>query len=68
MQSVLSALRLADSAEHAVVEISDARWAGAPQWKQNYNRVDETNREQLRQRGIENRRERARNKALGLSR
>lgn len=65
---MLSALRLAVSAEHSVVEVSDAAWMGSPLWKQNYNKIDETNREELRQLGEENRRKRAENKALGLSR
>ena len=68
MKSVLSALQLAASAEHAMVEVSEAYWTGDPAWKQNYNKVDETNREELRQLGAENRRRRAENKALGLSR
>lgn len=68
LKSVLSALRLAISAKQKVVEVSDAFWAGDPQWKQNYNKVDETNREELNQLGEENRRKRAQNKALGLSR
>ena len=69
MKSVLSALRLAVSAKQTVVEVSDACWAGDPQWKQNYNKVDDTNREELNHRlGDENRRKRAQNKALGLSR
>jgi hypothetical protein len=68
MKSVLSALKLATGAERPLVEISDASWAGSPLWKQNYNKIDETNREELRQLGEENRRKRAKNKALGLSR
>ena len=68
MKSVLSALRLAVNAKHSVVEVSDACWAGDPQWKQNYNKVDDTNREELLRLGDENRRKRAQNKALGLSR
>ncbi len=68
LKSVLSALRLAISAKQKVVEVSDARWAGDPQWKQSYNKVDETNRKELSQLGEENRRKRAQNKALGLSR
>lgn len=68
MKSVLSALRLAASAEHSVVEISGAYWSGEAQWKQNYNKVDESNREQLLRLGQENRRKRAENKARGLTR
>jgi len=66
--SVLSALSLAAGAKQSVVEISDASWTGSPAWKENYNKVDETNREELLRLGEENRRKRAENKALGLSR
>ena len=68
MKSVLGALRLATSAEHPTVEISDTSWTGNPQWKQNYNKVDETNREELLRLGQENRRKRAENKAQRLTR
>ena len=66
--SVLSALQLAISAEHSVVQVSDAAWKGDGQWKENYNKVDQSNHEELLRLGKENRRKRAENKARGLSR
>jgi hypothetical protein len=68
MKSVLNALKLAVSAEHSVAQISDASWKGDNQWKQNYNKVDQSNREELLRLGQENRRKRAENKARGLAR
>ena len=68
MKSVSGALRLAAGAQQPVVEISDTRWPGDPGWKQNYNRIDESNAAELRRLGEENRRKRAENKGLGLSR
>ena len=68
MKSVLHALKLVVSAEHSVVEISDAFWAGDNHWKRNYNKVDKSNREELLRLGQENRRNRAENKARGLTR
>ncbi|MFP6802187.1 MAG: hypothetical protein VCA12_03490 [Pseudomonadales bacterium] len=68
MKSVLNALRLAVSSEHSVMQVSDACWKGDDHWKENYNKVDQSNREELLRLGKENRRKRAENKARGLSR
>jgi len=68
LESVLSALQLAISAEHSVVQVSDAAWKGDGQWKENYNKVDQSNRQALLRLGQENRKKRAENKARGLAR
>jgi len=68
MKSVLNALKLAVSSEHSVVQVSDACWKDDDHWKENYNKVDQSNREELLRLGKENRRKRAENKARGLSR
>jgi len=68
MKSVLNALKLAVSSEHSVVQVSDACWKGDDHWKENYNKVDQSNRKELLRLGKENRRKRAENKARGLSR
>ncbi len=68
LESVLSALQLAISAEHSVVQVSDAAWKGDGQWKENYNKVDQSNRQALLRLGQENRKKRTENKARGLAR
>ncbi|MEO2184515.1 MAG: hypothetical protein ABGY43_19675 [bacterium] len=68
MKSVLNALKLAVRSEHSVVQVSDACWKGDDHWKENYNKVDQSNREELLRLGKENRRKRAENKSRGLSR
>jgi hypothetical protein len=50
------------------MQVSDACWKGDDHWKENYNKVDQSNREELLRLGKENRRKRAENKARGLSR
>ena len=67
-QSVLSALRLASQALEPIVEVSEASWPHGPNWQENYNRVDDENREELKLLGAKNRKIRAQNKARGLSR
>ena len=68
MKSVLSALQLAVFSEQSIVKVSDASWPGDSNWKQNYNRIDDTNRDELQRLGEENRRIRAENKASGFVR
>ena len=68
LESVLSALQLAISAEHSVGQGSEAAWKGDGQWKENYNKVDQSNRQALLRLGQENRKKRAENKARGLAR
>ena len=65
--SLLNALAMT-SAESPLVEVSDLQWSGDADWKSVYNRVDDSNREQLLKMGEENRRKRAENKAKGLTR
>ena len=68
-KSVALALNLAEmaSAPGAVVS-SDFRWSDNDDWKDNYARVDDSNRQELLQMGEENRRQRALNQARGLTR
>ena len=66
--SVEKALEMAITSTKAVIEISDATWPGDPNWRSVYGRVDDSNRDLLRQMGEENRRKRAENKAGGLLR
>lgn len=66
--SVVTALNLAAEATHSVIKVSEVSWPGDPDWRSVYNRVDETNREQLQQLGEENRRQRAASKQQGLVR
>lgn len=67
-QSVVDALALAKQARQPEVRRSALKWPGGDDWIHVYNRVDESNIEELRQRGEENRRARAADKAKGLSR
>jgi len=69
LKSVDSALHLAEtaSASGAVIS-SDFRWSDSDDWKVNYARADETNRDELLRMGKENRKRRALNHANGLTR
>jgi len=63
MKSALNALKLAVSAEHSVVQVSDGAWNWGNHWKQNYNKVDYSNLKELLRLGQGNRMKRAKNKA-----
>ncbi|MBO6556466.1 MAG: hypothetical protein JJ934_08755 [Pseudomonadales bacterium] len=65
--SLLKAFAMTD-ATSPLVTVSDLRWPGDPDWKSVYNRIDDSNRDQLLKMGEENRRKRAENKAQGLTR
>ena len=67
-RTLISALQMAAEASEPEVRLSDITWPGDPDWRAVYNRVDASNREALLQMGEENRRQRAENKAAGLSR
>ncbi|MEX0942775.1 MAG: hypothetical protein WD002_09535, partial [Pseudomonadales bacterium] len=67
-QSVLAALHLIDSATEPSVIETEVRWPGGNSWKANYLRVDESNREVLRQMGEENRQRRKAQREAGLTR
>ena len=62
------ALDLAAQSRKPEIVISDLTWPGDPGWKTIYNRVDDDNREKLRQMGVELRARRAADKAQGLTR
>lgn len=68
LSSVKKSLSLAATATDPIVVISDLKWSGNPDWQSVYNRVDDTNREELLRMGEENRRRRAENKTKGLNR
>ena len=67
-QSVLSALQLAVEASSPTAIRSQLEWPHGMDWLTVYNRVDESNRDELRRKGDEIRRKRADDKAKGLSR
>ena len=68
-KSVDLALNLAETASASGAVISTGfRWADNDNWKENYARVDGSNREALLQMGEENRRQRALNHARGITR
>ena len=68
-QSVEMGLDLAAGAESpGTVVQTPFRWSDDEGWKQNYGRVDESNREELLRMGEENRRRRAENRAKGVTR
>ena len=68
-KSVELALNLAETATASGTVIStDFRWSDSDDWKENYARVDDSNRQALLQMGEENRRQRALNHARGITR
>lgn len=67
-ESVIEALRLVEQAREPTVLESSHRWAEDEAWKDAYMRVDDSNREQLRKLGEENRRKRRAQKDAGLRR
>ena len=68
-KSVELALNLAETASIPGIAIStDFRWSNNDDWKENYARVDDSNREALLQMGEENRRRRALNHTRGITR
>jgi hypothetical protein len=68
-KSVELALNLAETASAPGIAIStDFRWSDNEDWKENYARVDDSNRQALLQMGEENRRQRALNHSRGISR
>jgi hypothetical protein len=68
-QTVEMALALVESADSAGAIIETPfRWAADENWKNNYARVDDDNREALLRMGDANRKQRANNQAKGLVR
>ncbi len=68
-KSVDFALNLAENASAPGVVISTGfKWSDNDDWKENYARVDDSNRQALLRMGEENRRQRALNHARGLTR
>ena len=55
LKSVEAALELVDSASAPVVVESGLRWSTDESWKSAFMKIDDSNRELLRQMGIENR-------------
>lgn len=47
---------------------SVAKWSGAPDWRDDYSKVDETNREALRLKGQQRRDQQETDKAAGITR
>ena len=66
--SLSLALDLVSAASGPVIQRTSHRWAETETWRDNYMRVDETNREALRLAGEQNRQDRLANKAKGLQR
>ncbi|MEJ6592363.1 MAG: hypothetical protein QNL99_10335 [SAR86 cluster bacterium] len=62
------ALDLVISATAPVIQHTPFRWSESEAWRENYMRVDDSNREALRLAGEQNRQERLANKAKGLQR
>jgi D-proline reductase (dithiol) PrdB len=68
-KSVDLALNLVETASAPGIAIStDFRWSDNEDWKENFGRVDDSNRQALLQMGEENRRRRALNRARGITR
>ncbi len=68
-QSVEMALELIESSTRpGTTRETGFTWLDDESWKDNYARVDESNRELLLRLGEENRRKRAEKKKLGLTR
>jgi D-proline reductase (dithiol) PrdB len=68
-KSVDLALNLAETASAPGIAIStDFRWSDNEDWKENYARVDDSNRQALLQLGEENRKRRALNRSRGITR
>jgi len=66
--TVETGLALVESTDGPCVVISDLRWSDDDGWKLNYMKIDDSNREELRRMGDENRRRRKQQKAQGLRR
>jgi D-proline reductase (dithiol) PrdB len=67
-ESLRLALALVASATAPVVQQTRFQWSADQTWRDNYMRVDDSNREALRLAGEANRLARQRNKELGLTR
>lgn len=67
-RSIMTALSLVESATEPKVVETGMTWPGDTDWKQNYMRIDDSNRELLKQMGEENRRNRRRDIEQGLRR
>ena len=70
MQSttLVAALSLLVNAKSPSVETTRHAWSSDERWKTTYMAVNDENRESLRERGEENRRQRLADKAAGLKR
>ena len=55
LATVTKALEMIVRSERPTIELSQMKWQGGEDWRENYMRVDDSNREILRQAGIENR-------------
>ena len=67
-ESLRLALALVANATAPVVQQTPFQWSADQAWRDNYMRVDASNREALRLAGEENRLARQRNRDLGLTR
>lgn len=68
LRSVEAALALVDSASAPIIVESGLRWSDDESWKSAFMRVDDFNRELLRQMGIANRLKRKAQKESGARR
>ncbi|MFT7685593.1 MAG: D-proline reductase (dithiol) PrdB [Candidatus Azotimanducaceae bacterium] len=65
-KSVREALEMVADSSAANIHHSGIRWQGGDAWRENYMKVDDSNREELKQQGVQNRLDR-RDNALLLS-
>jgi hypothetical protein len=68
LDTVRNALALVNNADEPVVVESELTWDTNEDWKQNFMKIDDSNREQLKRMGEENRRRRRELKEKGLRR
>jgi len=68
LATVTQALSMIDDPASPRLKMSDLRWHQGEQWRENYMRVDETNKEALKLAGEENRKQRKENALNGVKR
>lgn len=66
LQQAISLLEEANGANSVVRSV--AKWSGAPGWRDDYSKVDESNREALRLKGQQRRDQQETDKAAGIKR
>ena len=68
LETVRQALRMIRDSKNPVTRLSSLKWQGGEDWRSNYMRVDESNRELLKRMGEENRENRRRMIEQGIKR